>query len=268
MSIKLNSYLDKIKSYKKFKIKPFFLLIEKMGISEDEVRKNLELVILDKGFGLVKHINTDFNNMLKTLSSNYSDDRISLAKQNKSHNVKVSASFLLLRKLDEHPIVVVIDKDSINYPKNTEDKRKNDLIVIENYENFYQIDKTLKFLREKCGILIDHDTDIIYGSGNSATNSMNKKFYDQYDNVKLFFDLDLAGLKMAKSIIKLTPELNHQFVIPESIDDYLQKITLTASSDAVNKSYLIGKDCLVLKEASEAIARNQRTFEQEGYLDE
>ncbi|MEI6895482.1 MAG: hypothetical protein V5789_12845 [Colwellia sp.] len=134
-----------------------------------------------------------------------SNNRVDASTQGDSHQHNTSMSFLLVyanvtlqaathKKLIS-PTVVVSDGSALTMDFTCQ----KTLVIIENQENFFRYQEFLPKL-----VTIRTQVDIAFGQGNSVTNTLNAKFFAQYQQILCCFDYDLGGLTMFSSLIKLT----------------------------------------------------------------
>jgi len=138
------------------------------------------------------------------------NNRVEAASTGDSHKCKVSISFLLVyhqallsNKLAQskknQPEAIVIDDLSVQQSF----VAKKNLLIIENQENFFFYLEFLPILKQYCSVAIDPELtnfDIVFGAGNTITDSKNILFLQQYQHIFCSFDYDLGGLTMFNTL--------------------------------------------------------------------
>ncbi|WP_166256221.1 hypothetical protein [Marinobacter salicampi] len=126
--------------------------------------------------------------------------RVDQSLMGNSHGARVSGAMVCLRSVRQpHPQVVLVnDQGEISAaPGSTPAAR---LIIVENLENFLSLDGTLSLL-PACGLSPAwQEADILYGSGNSITNSLLTPFLQQYQEIGCLFDPDPGGIRMCDTL--------------------------------------------------------------------
>ncbi|PKQ73657.1 hypothetical protein [Aeromonas sobria] len=213
----------------------------------------------------VTHIDSDLMAELEHLIATAGHDRVSSARQNRSHNHKVNGSLFLIRQGVHHPSVVLFDEaGNYQYPN----KLSRFVLLIENRQNFISIDKTILFLQRNtalASVCID-ELDIVFASGNEVSNGLHKAFFDQYHHIYFCFDLDLGGLTIARNMISLLPDKPISFLVPSDIDTRLGVVTEVQPSTYIHDVINIGLECAQLIPYAKLIKDHQRILEQESYL--
>jgi hypothetical protein len=191
------------------------------------------------------------------------DNRIDAGKgQSSSHDVKLSSTLMHLRKGNKFPFTLMVDEFGDVQPKFT---RSESLLIIENEEVFNNISLAGAFLKEECGIDLS-DMDILFGSGNRSANSYLSSFYNRYQEVYCFFDLELGALRTAKSIIDGSCECAVTFVMPSSVLGFIKSYGKKLSPSQYQQLKDIRVTTPELKFAVDIMLRTQQRLEQEAYL--
>lgn len=213
----------------------------------------------------ITHINSELERELQHLIASIGNDRVSAARQNRSHNHKVDGSLLVVRQGLQHPNVVLFDElGKYQYPNN----QSQLALIIENRQNFISITKTVHFLQKHtnlASVCID-ELDIVFAGGNEVSNTLHKSFFEQYQHIYLCFDVDLGGLTIARNIIALLPDKSITFLVPSDIDTRLRAVTEIQSSTYVDEVISIGCACSQLSSYAKLIKDHRRILEQESYL--
>jgi hypothetical protein len=200
------------------------------------------------------------------------------ARQGDSHKGKCSVSYLLVypsvnlatsdNTVDNYnadPQLVLCDDSSlkINF------QCQKTLIIIENQENFFRYQE---FLPHLFTMTINSETciDVAFGQGNNVTNSLNDKFFDQYQQVLCCFDYDLGGLTMYLSLCKLT-NAKVRFIQPKKEqltgDDFLKRHfrKVPDKVETWHKAITLAKQ-LNFPDLAQAFSTSQKFMEQEVFL--
>ncbi|HGW3656242.1 TPA: hypothetical protein ACNH47_001644 [Pseudomonas aeruginosa] len=127
--------------------------------------------------------------------------RVGAAFDGDSHRVRVSGTCLLMRSQPHpHPVVALYEADCWHVPRPTGPAG----VIVENLENFLDLERTLTLVT---GLLhqAPADIELIYGSGNQATNRLNTAFLDTFSELYCLFDVDPGGLRMYATLRKQLP---------------------------------------------------------------
>ncbi len=210
---------------------------------------------------IITAVNPNLMRELRQLSVSLEGDRISAARQNRSHDHKVSCSLLFIRRGHNSPEVVMIRHDeSYEYFSPTSPY----LLIIENRTLFVEIERTLLFLKsqELMSIL---DIDVVWGAGKEIANSYHRAFFEEYQEIYGLFDLDRGGLTIAKSLLQLVNIPVH-FLVPTDIDQRLERVTEICDNTYIDEVLQIAKTEPRLASYARIIERHQKVIEQEEYL--
>ncbi len=257
------SYIEKIEDGAPLNIKALLNILEKEGISQVAATNNMCVARVGKSTQYqVESINQDFLEKLKSLVMHSNATRADAAKLNKSHAVRVNGSFILRRIGCAHPDVVIIGDDGA-FSSSTGNRKA---LIIENRQNFLSIEATINFLQTHCDLTIDSSWDVLFGAGGEISNHLHTKYLAVYTEVFMFLDIDLGGLKVAKSVSKRAPKARHHFILPYDINNRLKSSPVIATQETLEATYKIAKSTPFLLEASNCILSNKSTLEQESYL--
>ncbi len=206
------------------------------------------------------------------------DTKAAASKQGDSHRKKCSVSYLLVypsvnvdthdNKIDKYkgrPQLVLCDDSSLSI--NFQCQRT--LVIIENQENFFRYQE---FLPHLLSMTTKSETcfDVAFGQGNNVTNSLNKKFFDQYQQILCCFDYDLGGLTMYSSLTTLT-NTQVSFIQPtkEQLtgDDFLKQHFRKAPDKAETwRKAITLAEQLNFPDLAQAFSTSKKFMEQEVYL--
>lgn len=221
----------------------------------------------------VEYIKPSLMASLRNYVGNGQESRITAASQNQSHSQKVIGSYLNI-VLSAHendkayPVFVSFDIEGrVSYPPNTSITRTGscDLLIIENVQLFLFWQRTVSFLRARCGFN-STSFDIALGRGNEISNTYHKQFLSKYQTIYLCLDIDLGGLMIAKNLISLVPDTPYQFLMPDNIDNYLSKVVEQIDLKTLNDIRAIGLQYSGLFIAARTISKHIKTIEQESFL--
>ena len=221
----------------------------------------------------VEYIKPSLLTSLNAYAGDEQGSRITAAAQNQSHSQKVIGSYLNIlllahEKSAAYPVFISFDtKGCVTYPPNTTSTETSacDLLIIENVQLFLFWQRTVSFLRARCGF-DSTSFDIALGRGNEISNTYHKKFLSKYQTIYLCLDIDLGGLMIAKNLIKLVPGTPYQFLMPDNIDNYLSRVVEQIDLKTLNDIRAIGLQHPGLFNASRIISKHIKTIEQESFL--
>jgi len=189
-------------------------------------------------------------------------DRVSAAYQNSSHSHKVNGSYLLLRRLSQHPSIVLFDSSGIN----TEYCQSKTAIIVENRELFIHADKTFKVASTMMSIPTYPAMDMVFGAGNEISNSLHKDFLSKYEKLYLCFDCDFGGLSTAKNLRNMLPESDLNICFPYNLKERLDNVIVPATIDTLNKIAELGVNSSFVRPFTSLIFHTRKTIEQESFL--
>lgn len=159
--LNIKSYLEKIDNNNPINLQKFNELVGELSLSHPFKPSDISArKVKGQQYQVIK-INECLDKELRALANDIGSDRISSSRQNRSHNRKVDGSILLVRKYNSHPKVALFDKHGNYQGINQHSDRA---LLIENRQNFIDIDKTLSFLRRHACLCFEHPIDIIFGS--------------------------------------------------------------------------------------------------------
>lgn len=162
----------------------------------------------------------------------------------------------------EHPVVVLNCTDHTNTPV----KLSQNLLIMENQENFVQKDKTLNFLMKEIPGFNDDQLDMVFASGNAITNKLNKAFFKQYSRIDCLLDLDIGGLEIFQSIDKLTQHSKLNFLVPTCAENLLSDSKINLEDHHLARLRKLAASCPKLEQPLNLIAKTRKMLEQEIYL--
>jgi hypothetical protein len=259
----LTKYIKAIKRGRSINLSLFINLISKLPFDKNYGSKDVTSTKDKANLYFIDLINPDLLRAIKKYEIDSKSTRANAANQNQSHKVKVNGSFLLHRTNSSHPTVILFDGNG-----NTKgiSKQTNDVLIIENRQNFLDITKTITFIEKNTSLNITPNIDILFGAGNEIANSLHHSFLRNYDNLFLLLDVDLGGIKIADNIIKMTPKSKHHYLLPDDIDLRMSNVQKVVSPTYLDKIKDIGFHSSVLYEVSAIITKYRKTLEQESYL--
>ena len=135
----------------------------------------------------------------------------------KSTHYKKSNYNKLLMYINSKINIFVIEENGII--THNVDSLFNSCILIENQDNFFEYKTILEKLKHYN--LDFNQLDIIFGDGNSITDSKFHSFLKKYKNIYTFFDLDKTGFEMYFNI-KKNINFNTQMLYVKNIEKYFQ----------------------------------------------
>jgi len=264
MSIQqLKSFLQRIDCDKPINLPIFISLLKKLPLFHELLPSDISARKVKGPLYHVDAINEKLNIELRKLTRDIGWDRVSSARQNRSHNKKVSGSILLIRDRSNHPQVVLFSEDgSFEAPQ----QQAEYALLIENRENYLSIDKTITFLKQKMMFNFDQPIDVIFAVGNEISNSLHRNFLGNYKKLYLFFDLDLGGLTITRNLNTLLPDIPKKFLLPVDIEARLSKVVEKQTSEMIDSVIEIGSTDTLLTPLAKLIKDYQRILEQESYL--
>lgn len=267
MAKRFDYYLQQVKSNQSVNFTEMAKAAQKINITKDVL---LNVFSVSKNFAdKAKHQITVLDDetftywLEKFNKPNGFIDRTDASKgQSRSHQVKLSSVLMHFRQGIAFPFSILIDKSGVIEPKLN---FAHSLLIIENEEVFNNILLAQDFLLTKCGLDLS-EMDILLGGGNKAANSYLHHLYNNYQQIYCFFDLELGGLRTAKSIINGTGHPNIKFVTPDSILTFIENHGKKLSSSHYQPLREIRISTPELKLAVDVMLRTQKRLEQEAYL--
>jgi len=259
----LASYIKNIDSGLPVKLNEFYKLLDSLALTHQREPQDVETVKHTKSLYIVTLINAELMSELRLLATDYGTSRTSAAMHNRSHAVNVNGSFILMRSQLNNPLVVMID-DVGEYcsPINL----SNEALVIENRQNFIDVEQTVKFLEARTVFKLQPGMNIIFADGNVISNALHKKFLSQYKYIHLCMDVDLGGLMIAKNLMSLLPNTSFSFLVPDDIEQRLARVVLREEKHYIDKVIRLGFSVPLLAPYANLIKNTQKTLEQESYI--
>ena len=262
---KMKTFLSKINAGMPINYPAFLKTLNKIGIENNVLSSGVTTRKIKGNMYVVKITSSDLLYKLNKFSNLDENDRTSLATQNMSHNQKVSGSLIICRKGLRHPYVVTVSSDGSYTSQSATVKT---CLVIENLQNFLDINKTIKYLKQESNISLSDDTVMILGNGKALNNSIHKAFLSQFDEIQLFLDVDLGGLEIAASLDNMLPNSNIDFLVLKSTEIKLKEVIKNREPGYLSKVERMGQEYGFLSKVSALILRHSNTLEQEAYIHE
>ncbi|MBM24247.1 MAG: hypothetical protein CL760_00865 [Chloroflexi bacterium] len=224
----MKSYINKIKKNESISYAAFLKKCTKHKITDTKLRSIFSIATSPckkkNKYLLTIKDEEAFNKTFSKFMTEASDVKVEAALHGDSKIVKSERSLLIWKEHHYSINSVGIEFDKSNYNFHT--LKKNKLIIIENLNNFLNIESNF-----------DNDIDLyeynfVWGSGNNVTNKHFVEFLNEYKEIVCLFDIDLGGLKFYKSLEKqvktnlqfyFTPKMElmvKKFGKPISISDY------------------------------------------------
>ncbi|WP_370280661.1 hypothetical protein [Pontibacterium sp.] len=259
------AYLSKIRAGLQINYDVLVKLLERDGYSPSWIQQVFTAELMKRDCYRVQIKNEEaFCQLWARYSEVSYSDRISAASAGDSHRSRVSGSFLLLRSIEfSHPQVVLCRDQDWKCPV----ALNAHALIVENLENFLAFQQTLTFAINHCVMPVEMgDVDLIFGQGNSITNSLHRSFLEEYQSISCLFDPDLGGVKMFSTLFEMTGDLNIRFLLPEDIEDRLTGSSRPLSlQERTDLSRYAGRHP-DLDRAIQVLRSAGRTLEQETYL--
>jgi len=265
--VKIDNYFEDIKSRKPINYRSFKKKAFGIGLTDSDLLKLFEVKKFDNNKVIVNIINEDeFNKLLQKYNAvDTFKNRKEAAPTGRSHSLKVSGTTFNVRQGLSHPSTVIVKGDG-EVVSNT--GCNNQLLIIENEENFLNIIATYEFLIKHANIDIAN-MDVMWGSGNRAANSYLSNYYSSYDKVYCFFDYELGVIKTAQSIYSLLinkESTQFEFVIADNAHMDLKEFGVDLNKSHIKKLEKIRNECNVLAKAVNLMINTGKIMEQEVYL--
>ncbi len=263
MSKQLSSILKKIDEGIAVNLQTFLKTIERVGLNTSEIKNSL---MLERSKGDLYYVSfKDFaiREQLHKVALNKDQTHISASLQNNSHSYNVDCSFILARRLFDHPYVITFNEDGQYYsPENDICSR---LLVIENLSCFMNIEKSIKFLQSNCGYSPDINSCIVFGAGNQINNKLHDSFLKSFDQVFLFLDVDVGGLKIAKTIASICKS-SVRFIIPSNIEDRLREVEVGLNENQREYVFATGNNTPFLADICSVMLKTNKSIEQQSFI--
>lgn len=269
----LRRTLANIDAGKPINLSSFLNSIESLNLKERIKSDDVKFSKVKGDKYRVTYIKPSLMSSLRAYTGDEQASRITAAAQNQSHSQKVIGSYLNIllsahNSDKSYPVFISFDTDGrVTYPPNTPLTKTGscDLLIIENVQLFLFWHRTVSFLRARCGF-DSISFDIALGRGNEISNTYHQHFLSKYQTIYLCLDIDLGGLMIAKNLMHLVPGTPCQFLIPDNIDNYLNKVVEQIDLKTLNSIRAIGLQHSELFNASRAISKHIKTIEQESFL--
>ncbi|MEQ1484536.1 hypothetical protein [Methyloglobulus sp.] len=258
------NYFKKIENNETFNFDAFVKLLNEQGIDSEEILRIFSVNKIKKNSYQVNIINAESFYKLSARFPEYPiSDRISAAEAGNSHRHPVSKAILILWPYQsEHPVVVLNSTDRINAPV----KLSQNLLIIENQENFVRREAMLNFLMKEIPGFNDDQLDVVFASGNAITNKLNKAFFNHYSRIDCLLDLDIGGLEIFQSIDRLTQHPALNFLLPNCAESLLSKHGMLLKDHHLPRLRRLAENCPKLERPFNLIAKTRKMLEQEIYL--
>lgn len=264
MSIKrLSGYLADINAGKPINYPAFLALLKTLNLSYPVKASDLVASKCSGNMYLVEFKSHEIENRLTKISLIDTTNRAGLSNLNRSHDTCVSGSLITARQIGGHPFVIMVDSIG-EYISPVPLNKK--CVVIENLQNFLELPITIEFLASHGLIQNEQSTDFIYASGTSITNKLNSQFFEQYDDIRLFLDFDLGGLKIAKTMLDRYGSETIHYLVPGDIEGRLEEIDTVVKPEYLRKVEKVGLSCSHLARFAKIIRHHRKILEQENYL--
>ena len=261
----LSNYIKNIDSEKSINLNAFYKLVDKLKLTHRREAQDVDATKYKGQLYIVTRINDELMSELRALIAENGNSRAAAAIQNRSHSVNVNGSFLLIREQLSKPVVVMMDADGQYHCPTPQSKQA---LVIENRQNFIDVDLMVNFLEEHTTFRLTPKMNIIFSEGNEISNALHKKFLSHYERLHLCMDVDLGGLTIARNLMSLLPGTQFNFLMPDDIAERLDKVVEREQADYINKVLTIGLSIPALAPVAKLIKDKQKTLEQESYLHE
>jgi len=265
--VKIDNYFEYIKIGEPINYRTFKKKAHGIGLTDSDLLKLFDVKKHDKNKVIVNVINeAEFNILYKKYNAvDTFKNRKEAAPTGRTHSLKVSGTTCNVRQGLNHPYTVIVGDDGEAF-SNMEPR--NQLLIIENEENFLNITATHKFLKNNANIDIEN-MDVMWGSGNRAANSYLSKFYSRYEKIFCFFDYELGVIKTAQSIYNLLNNkeaTKFEFVIADNAHIDLKEFGVDLNTSHIKKLEKIRNECKVLSKAVNLMINTGKIMEQEVYL--
>lgn len=259
-------YLIKIKAGELINFDSFSTKLQQHGFNNHRILKAFLTEKKAKSKYVVKIVDKEFFSQLELDFPPYIvNDRVSAAISGDSHKHPVSKSIVILWPCKQsHPVVVLNDSKEIKTPVTLSNK----LLIIENQENFIQLNKTLDFLKNQFHDFSCEDLDIAHGSGNAISNTLNKDFFNAYKSIDCLLDIDIGGLTTFANISFLTCHKNINFLLPPCASILLKKSRIALKNEQLSELRSFHENFPSLRPAVELIVKHKKMLEQELYLED
>ena len=199
----------------------------------------------------------------RKLAEPHVSPRVNGASRGHSHGAQVSGAMLTVRNRHQrHPQVILVEGHRMQFPG----LPARYAVIVENLENFLELDATLQLL-PACGLPEAwQDADILFGSGNSVTNQLLTRVFQCYHEVGCLFDPDPGGVRMFDTLYQRADMPALRFLAPEDIEERLKgACNRITSQDRQGLATYMQRTPPVARIAG-LIRQHGRHLEQETYL--
>lgn len=128
-----------------------------------------------------------------------------------SHKHGVKVGYLMVYRESSDPVCpdVIVLANGNEHSNHT--NHKDQVLVIENEENFFEYKKMLKFASHCTGRHLSlENTDVIFGSGNRINKQVLVDWMEAtYSSLYCAFDYDLGGLRIFDTFVKSIPHAQY-----------------------------------------------------------
>lgn len=261
----LAKYINNIQRGRPINLLRFKTMVDKLNLAcefnihDVQARK-------DKGqLYIVTKIDAVLMRDLVCLVANGDESRAVAARQNRSHTQKVNGSFLIVREGENNPSVVIIDNQG-DYSSNIQYSSK--ALIIENRQNFIDISSMFRFLSKYTDFVYEEGINVVFSEGNAIANSLHQSFLSQFSHIYLCLDFDLGGLKIANNLMNLLPDKSIDFLVPNDIVLRLKSVVELADQTVIQRIVELGMKNSKLAHYAKIMKDNNKTLEQEEYLND
>lgn len=255
----MNIFFDNIDQGKKVNFDLYISKFEKKGI---DIKKLFTSKMIKKPFYILTPVNYNEYQILKDqyYISSDKNSRIGAALHGNSHNNKCSYSYLLcMESINGNVQSIFFNGNDICKTDKIDFKDK--VIIIENMENFGNIDKNFKNIKINL-----EDYSFIFGGGNHITNSFFTNFLSGFDELLCLFDIDKEGMEMFTRLDN--KHSNCVYIYPDNINEYLKKSVRVLNNQEVIELVAQFESNNKLTDILEKIKIHKKQVEQELYLEE
>lgn len=255
----MKSFFENVDQRKKINFDLYISKFEKKGV---DIKKLFSSEMLKKPFYILTPIDYDKYQILKNQYYINSDktSRVGAALHGNSHNNKCSYSYLLCQdSINGNVQSIFFNGNNICKTNKIDFKKK--AVIIENMENFGNIDKNFKNIKINL-----EEYSFIFGAGNHITNSFFTEFLSDFDELLCLFDIDKEGMEMFTRLDN--KHSNCIYIYPDNIDEYLTKSVRVLNNQEVIGLVVQFESNNKLTDILEKIKIHKKQVEQELYLEE
>ncbi|KFZ28209.1 hypothetical protein IDAT_10250 [Pseudidiomarina atlantica] len=262
MDARLNNYLAKIAANKPIDLAKFREFIASLALDVGYLASEIQAVKQGRLYR-VTFMPPELERTLQQLAQTDATSRTGKATINRSHDVAVSGSMLIVRPAAAgHPQVVVFANDRVAQCPFAPSRQA---VIVENLENFLAFAAAAEFLQQRCDIKLAA-ADYIFANGNQISNQLHQAFLARYERIAIWVDFDFGGFKIAANLAKLVPDTELHFVLPDDIEQRLERISKLQPVNQLYQILEIANQHPFLQAAGRLMARFNRPLEQESYL--